>query len=90
MSDGCGGDAEMRDVAYDLEHWARIADRMAASDYAEKHGGLQFGVTNGNNCYLVEQLDMIRGPVLYSTAAKPEEKQPARMQCFAVYTGGAK
>lgn len=82
----------MKDVAYDLEHWARIADRMAASDYAEKHGGLQFGVTQGNNSYLVEQLDMIRGPVLYSTAEKPEEKPapepPAQMQCFAVYYGG--
>ena len=85
---GCGGDAEMsKDIAYDLEHWARIADRMAASNYAEKHGGLQFGVTKGNNCYLVEQLDMIRGPVLYSTAGKQSEKPV--MQCFAVHGGGA-
>ncbi len=58
---------EPKDVSYDLDHWARIADRMAASAYAQKNGNLQFGVTDGRNSYITVQLDKIKGPVYYRT-----------------------
>ena len=58
---------EPKDISYDLGHWARIADRMAASAYAQSHGNLQFGVTDGRNSYITVPLEQIKGPVYYRT-----------------------
>lgn len=58
---------EPKDISYDLGHWSRIANRMAVSEYAHKHGNVQFGVTDGRNSYITIPLDQIKGPVYYRT-----------------------
>ena len=58
---------EPKDVSYDLDHWARIADRMAASAYAQSHGNMQFGVTDGRASYITIPLEQIKGPIYYRT-----------------------
>ena len=58
---------EPKDISYDLDHWARIADRMASSEYAQKHGNMQFGVTDGRASYITIPLEQIKGPIYYRT-----------------------
>lgn len=55
-----------KDVSYDLDHWTRLADRCAASDYAQKRG-MHYGVTDAPGGYIVMPLRSIRGPVYYRT-----------------------
>ena len=89
MSDGCGGDAEMmegKDISRDLEYHIAFAERRFLAT------GIHRVVITTHGSYLVSPLDEkslnSAGTILYRTDRRP--KEPAQMQCFAVYTGGAK